>query len=134
MDFIHVQGHQDSLLEIEQLNPIEKMNVLADTMAKHVNTASRDQSTTANPLLYNEYGPITLPTDTSKMKFFSDFKKSLYTMITEAPTRSYWMRKMNISTRFQHNIAWDEVSKAFRSLPTPKNRSCLVECRVLRNR
>ena len=65
-EFLHVNGHLDKILQIEDLSVIEQMNVAADNLAKTQNLiVLRDDHLNNLPLL-GEIGPVYVPIGKAK--------------------------------------------------------------------
>ena len=120
IQFIHVKGHQDASIDMEQLSVVEQMNVLADTLAKQANSRLTHDNRTANLPLFKELGPLFLSNGITQTKLTSQLQHSLYSELTKYPTRSYWQKKMTIPSSYSPTIAWDAISSAFTSLSSTK--------------
>ena len=119
VQFLHVKGHLDATTDIENLSTVEQMNIQADQLAKQANEVDYSNPQLEHLPLYNEYGPVSFQ-DGSSTKISSHLKKTLYSKLTEKPTREYWIKKMKIPPTAAPSTDWKSLSTAFQSLPTPR--------------
>ena len=120
LQFLHVKGHLDKVLDMHQMSTVEKMNMLVDIVAREYNETPYDESTMAHKSLYKEYGPIKLQDNDTSMKITSNLRTTLYDELTKHPAKEYWMRKLNIPPNTNTQIAWSSLANASTSLSSAK--------------
>ena len=126
INFVHVDGHKDRDMAIENLSITESMNVSADTHAKVKAEEEPYENFHHTAAIYKEWPPIKIKQNTGfPIKIHSRLDKSLYDIITTSASRTYWQKKMRIPTHLRESVDWESIGNAFAKLPKNKQKEVL---------
>ena len=126
IQFVHVEGHRDRIISSDHLTILESMNVSADTHAKVKATSPKPNGYSETAEIYKEWSAI-LHQDRhgNKSRIHSSLDTSLYELLTQNTTRTYWEHKMKIPRDAAQTINWPSLSLAFTELPKNKQKEVL---------
>ena len=75
---------------MNQLSPLEKMNVKADSLAKSHNQILKSNKELELLELEDKIGPLRVSTGQTLHKISSNFRSEMYDAITTSATEDYW--------------------------------------------
>ena len=118
--FHHVKGHQDDLIEPQQLTRPEQLNIQADNQAKSYNYL----------LLAQESCPIypVLPFQrfciwANNQLITGNIKKQLFTILQLQRIRQYWYKNQRFPIGTRKFIDWDTIHRSYKLLNTTNLRT-----------
>ena len=109
---VHVKGHQDDSVDVENLPRLARMNVKMDSLAKFI---------LKNSLSNREISPVAsfsfgLPTVTCRdVPIESSFAKSTLHTVVTIKAREYWIAKLKLSPPAAMSLNWISFGRAFKS-------------------
>jgi hypothetical protein len=125
-EFHHIRGHQDDLLEFQDLGRDEQLNVMADTLAKE---KLRSFALTVN---WRYKRPINISYEQcsvdwtnqfgTRVRISSHLQKSLQSHIQHVSARKYWTKKKSISNYHERQIDWNLLHKSHLALDNHRHR------------
>jgi hypothetical protein len=125
-NFQHIKGHQDDILQYEELTRMEQFNVATDHMAKTelTNMLSNPNWERRRPqnLPYEHVEVFWKNQSNSSIKISSCLTKTLTTKIQTQAIRQYWKKKSKFSDHNESQIDWITSQKSRKGLPTYRQR------------
>jgi hypothetical protein len=111
--YVHVQSHQDDRHSIDTLSVPQKLNVLADSLAKHALVSAHNTQSYSKP----EYPGETVRIRLDGCKVTSSVKSALYSSWGSRIARKFLDKRNLVRESAFHLIHWDNLSKTMDSLP-----------------
>lgn len=110
---VHVRGHQDDSVEVNELPRLAQMNVAMDSLAKSILRSSLATRDTV-PLASFSFG---LPSISCiGVPIESAFAKSSVTLISTRKARIFWLDKFKITSSAAPSVNWLSFGRAFKAL------------------
>ena len=99
VNFIHVAGHKDKIMALDQLSILENMNVQAHTHAKLKAAINPPLNFHSEAEILHEWAPVKIRNhDGTDIKIHSNFDKELYKQLTIKTSREYWKKNENTAS------------------------------------
>ncbi len=115
LTFVYVPGHQDALSRVEDLTPLARLNVWADTMAKQElhRLASLPQRPSVPSSLLGERWHALAPTG----KITSDPSPMVTDLLGHREALRYWSHKQQLDAQSFELVNWEALERATDSFP-----------------
>ena len=105
LEFIQVTGHLDDKLAFEDLDRESQLNVVCDTMAKHILKAAVQKNITNGGSVPHEEWGISL----GKIKLIGSTGKHIRNMISHSEMRENLHKKGKMTWRIFNQVDWNAI-------------------------
>ena len=109
----HVQSHQDDTHSINELTIPQRLNVLADAIAKQALKTAHQKQQYSRP----EYPGETIRLFVDGQKITSSIKSALYTSWGNQTARIFLDKQKIVPARHFHLVDWDNIERTMTNLP-----------------